>query len=623
MGSAASLAWVRYALPILVLVAALVALGFVPSRPHPSIASLAHWDYRVSEVGSTSELNEPLPSPRFTPIELPSHPSGPGRVLWMRTRIPENVPPDAVVAIDAVVGPFTAYVDGARVFAHPEPDGVSSRGKVGVPWVLIPIAAGSGGKTLTLAIGADYRPMGVKGTPVFGSRADLLASTVERDLPRVVVAFISMLLAVLGLVSFQRREGWRLPVGFFVWGISLGTYVLHYTHLKDVVADVSGVSFFAWLVALAAMPVGGALFLDELFAARASRALHVLLRLSVGFLPFYFAALAGAWVLFQSPAHSALGVSLFALATNAVRILILGAAVSVLVEVLRFAKSGDVDARIFMVGFGCLLAFTLRDVLAAFGAALLSWRSQVHVGVLGCVVAMAICLQRRHVALHERARQLAETAAEQAQEKEALVRDLHDGIGALMSNIRMLAELGQRNDSRARVALERIAELSDKSLAELRAYVQTLDDAEASWERHIAELRRFGANLVEAHGRQFEMQVELGTEERPPTLLSLHLLRTFSEGLTNALKRGDGSFVRVALSVLPSELRLRMENDGKSAEASAPSVGGGRGVANLRTRAEELGGELRVDVGDVTQLELRVPLPLRVQHGSAALRALP
>lgn len=86
---------------------------------------------------------------------------------------------------------------------------------------------------------------------------------------------------------------------------------------------------------------------------------------------------------------------------------------------------------------------------------------------------------------------------------------------------------------------------------------------------------------------------------------------------------GDGSFVRVALSVLPSELRLRMENDGKSAEASAPSVGGGRGVANLRTRAEELGGELRVDVGDVTQLELRVPLPLRVQHGSAALRALP
>ena len=93
-------------------------------------------------------------------------------------------------------------------------------------------------------------------------------------------------------------------------------------------------------------------------------------------------------------------------------------------------------------------------------------------------------------------------------------------------------------------------------------------------------------------------------------LLGLHLLRTFSEGLTNALKRSNGSYVKVELSVHPDALSLSMENDGDGVADASRSIGGGRGLENLRSRAAELGGEFRIEIGKTNRLLLRVPLPL-------------
>lgn len=607
MSLAARHAWVRHAFPIVVAVVAAIALGFLPPRPHGAITFLTNWEYRLSDA--STELGAAWSTPGASKITLPAHPAGAGSVLWLRTRLPSTPVPDAVVAFDAVLGPFEAYVGERRVLVFPDPEGLAARGPVGLPWQLVPVGPGDAGQPLTLRISAHYRPMGVKGTPLYGPRADLISWALERDLPRLVVGLMAVLLGLLGLVSFASRATWRLPVGFWIWGTAIGVYVIHYTHLKDVVADVSLASFWGWLVALPCMGIGALLFLEELFGASPRAPFRWLLRVNLWVAAAYALALVVAFVLVHGDRTAQHGVWAFALATNLIRLLIVGSALVVLYQILRLAAAGDSDARIFLLGFGLLLAFAIRDIMAAFGAALLSWRSQVHVGALACVVAMAVLLQRRHLALHERALRLAEEAAARGREKELLLRDLHDGIGALISNIRMLADIGQKNDARARSALSTIAELSAKSLAELRAFVQTLDDESVSWERQVAELRRFGASLVEAHGRSFEMDVTLTTDGRPPTLLSLHLLRIFSEGLTNALRRANGTYVKVALTALPGELCLTMENDGDAAGLPGRGIGAGRGLANLRARASELGGALSIEVADVTRLELRVPLP--------------
>jgi signal transduction histidine kinase len=67
-------------------------------------------------------------------------------------------------------------------------------------------------------------------------------------------------------------------------------------------------------------------------------------------------------------------------------------------------------------------------------------------------------------------------------EKEKILKDLHDGIGGLTSNINLLAELAQKNDDlqAVRNSLATISELSRESLSEIRSFIQSLDAKELS-----------------------------------------------------------------------------------------------------------------------------------------------
>jgi len=282
------------------------------------------------------------------------------------------------------------------------------------------------------------------------------------------------------------------------------------------------------------------------------------------------------------------------------------------VALARRALAGDRDARIYLAGLVTHFAFVLRDVVAALGAAPLSWKSQVHLGALAFTVCGAIVLQRRYAAAHRRAASLARDAVSRAQEKERLLRDLHDGIGGLTSNVRILAELGRRNQARSQQALATIADLSGQALTELRSFVRALDDESMTWEVLAAELRRFGAQLFEPTGARFTMTTTLaGAPGRPPGLLSLNLLRIFREALTNALKRERLEQVEVTLEITAARLRIAIVNDGGAGGRPGAGLDTGRGIANMRARAEEMGGTLEVTVGESTTVELVVALPMK------------
>lgn len=617
MKVARALAWLRYALPVFLALTGLVALGFLPRRLDPALTAITQWEFRLTDLDAPLEPTEGARQASYLPLELPSYPPGEGHLLWLRTRLPQTLPPDATLALDAVLGPFEAYVGAQRVLSYPEPLGLTAPPPVGLPWQLIPLPPGSGGQRLTLRVRVDYRPMGLKGTPLLGSRAALLQWALERDLPRLVVALVAPLLGLLSLMAFGDRRSWRLPVSFFGWTVACGVYITHYAHITDLLFPAPLLSFWAWALALPTASLSGVLFLEALFAARPSQPLRWALRVNVVFFVLYVAALSASAALSRVPGSAPSSLVVFAYALNTARLVLLASALLALVELTRRALQGDADARLYLTAYVILLALLLRDLLAAFGTAQLAHRSQLHVGLVVCLIAMALLLQRRHLALHTRALALEREAADRVHEKVLLLRDLHDGIGAHTSNMMMLAQIGVVKPERARAALETIAELSSKSLAELRAFVRTQRDEEPGWEQHAAELRQLGASLVEAHGRRFEMQVELRTDERPSPLVGLHLLRIFNEGLTNALKCETGSFLRVVLQVTPEHLLLRMENDGQRLDGAPRGVGAGRGLENLKARATELGGTLGVWLGDTSCLELRVPLTAAAGAASA------
>ncbi|WP_406733660.1 sensor histidine kinase [Streptomyces sp. NBC_01794] len=74
-----------------------------------------------------------------------------------------------------------------------------------------------------------------------------------------------------------------------------------------------------------------------------------------------------------------------------------------------------------------------------------------------------------------------------------------------------------------------------------------------------------------------------------PQAMADHLLAVLREALANAARHADATEVEIAAQVTSAHLTLRVTDNGRG---TAPAGAHRSGLANLHTRAEELGGAL-------------------------------
>jgi signal transduction histidine kinase len=196
-------------------------------------------------------------------------------------------------------------------------------------------------------------------------------------------------------------------------------------------------------------------------------------------------------------------------------------------------------------------------------------------------------------------------------EREKILRDLHDGLGGITTNIRLLAEMGLSASSPAdvRKTLGTISDLAREGLAEIKGFLTSMDQREISWNAFSAELRTQGNALLRPHGISFDMQASPDiVPGQPGSLVWLNLLRIYKEALTNVIKHSQAKKVSVSLDIHNDGLVLNVGDDGRGLGSAAP---GGRGMTSMRKRAEEIGAVLTVTSEKGTQVHLSLPLPHR------------
>lgn len=198
-------------------------------------------------------------------------------------------------------------------------------------------------------------------------------------------------------------------------------------------------------------------------------------------------------------------------------------------------------------------------------------------------------------------------------EKDKMLRDMHDGIGGITTNIILLADMAQQNvslEEDTKKTFKTISELSKEGLSEIRTFMQSLDDKKIDWHGLTADIRHYGSNLIESHGMLFNMQTSIKDIGRQPSsLLSLNLFRIYKEGLTNVIKHSGAKNVNVVLDINPERLRLSLKDDGAGLVAEK---GKGKGISNMKARAKEIGGKLEITSNNnVTCLNLEIPIPLK------------
>jgi ligand-binding sensor domain-containing protein len=197
-----------------------------------------------------------------------------------------------------------------------------------------------------------------------------------------------------------------------------------------------------------------------------------------------------------------------------------------------------------------------------------------------------------------------------------IATDLHDDIGASLSQIAILSEVAQRTpvsaEANTRLPLAEIAGISRSLVDAMSDIVWAINPDHDHLSNLVYRMRRFATDVLGGQGiaLQFtssvaEHDLKIGVDVRRQVYL------IFKEGVHNIARHSLADRVEVDLDRVEDRLTLRLRDNGRGfhPEAEYP----GRGLANMRKRALALGGgvELVSAPGKGTLLCMTVPLKRR------------
>jgi signal transduction histidine kinase len=202
--------------------------------------------------------------------------------------------------------------------------------------------------------------------------------------------------------------------------------------------------------------------------------------------------------------------------------------------------------------------------------------------------------------------------AARIEERTRLARDLHDAVKQQLFVIQTGAATAQaRFDADrdgAREAIEQVRAAAREATTEMEALLDELQARPLENVGLVESVRTQAAALQARTGA--EVFVHVG--ELPPSTQLPHgaqdaIYRVAQEALANIGRHARASEVSVSLRQTEYDVELRISDNGQGFDPSR--VSGGMGQRNMRARAGEVGGTLRVASrpGDGTTIVFRVP----------------
>ncbi|WP_022824388.1 sensor histidine kinase [Hymenobacter norwichensis] len=200
--------------------------------------------------------------------------------------------------------------------------------------------------------------------------------------------------------------------------------------------------------------------------------------------------------------------------------------------------------------------------------------------------------------------------------RHGIARDLHDDMGSTLSSISILSQIArthqqQHRPDQAAVLLDQIGDSSRRMLDAMDDIVWAINPDHDALEDVTARMRSFASEVLEARGIDFTFRVEpsvqgqkLGMQARREFFL------LFKEAINNLAKYARCQHASILLAYQHGHLHLTVQDDGIGFDPANPAQGGGNGLANMRSRAAALHGQLTLDTapGHGTTLHLKVPL---------------
>lgn len=220
-----------------------------------------------------------------------------------------------------------------------------------------------------------------------------------------------------------------------------------------------------------------------------------------------------------------------------------------------------------------------------------------------------------------------ERLAELERVRSRIATDLHDDIGASLTQIAVLSEVVRSQTAAAGAQspqlsqqiqpLESITNISNELVETMADIVWAINPLKDNLRDLVQRMRRFASDVLSAKKIKFEFDAPaVDSETGLGANLRREIFAIYKESINNIVKHSGATLAAVSLEVLGDRLHLKISDNGRGFDREkflhdsfVPGLGG-NGLHNLERRGRELGGRCTIisSPGAGTTVLLDVPL---------------
>lgn len=180
-------------------------------------------------------------------------------------------------------------------------------------------------------------------------------------------------------------------------------------------------------------------------------------------------------------------------------------------------------------------------------------------------------------------------------QRATLSRELHDGLGPLLSSAKMSLSALQRAemDDKSHEMLRNTSAVIDEAIRSLREISNNLSPHVLNNFGLVRGIKHFVDRVAMMQSREIIFRTRLG-EERFDANIEVILYRVVCELVNNSLKHSECSRIFIELNTLGDRIIVDYRDNGKGFNLREVE-NQGMGLSNIKSRISSLGGKIRID----------------------------
>ncbi|WP_299669747.1 type IV pili methyl-accepting chemotaxis transducer N-terminal domain-containing protein [uncultured Polaribacter sp.] len=203
----------------------------------------------------------------------------------------------------------------------------------------------------------------------------------------------------------------------------------------------------------------------------------------------------------------------------------------------------------------------------------------------------------------------------QEKEQNRIAKDVHDGIGQMLTGLKYNLESINMNDiEKTTLKIEHLKELTTNIIKGVRTATFNLTPPELSDHGVVPAISKLTKELGRLTGKEILFFNKTNFNQRLDSLIEINIYRITQEAINNAIKYAASSHILVSLSHSKNMLSIVIDDDGKGFEPSkvkrVKNGDGGMGMTFMKERIKYIDGRLFLnsELEKGTRVTLNIPI---------------